>query len=211
MKKASLKLYIELTVEEKKLNIGAGGLVSKVSADVPFLSFRLLNGEEKLLIPGSTLKGVLRTSLIRISGLLGYDNVTCTVNPECEAREDIVTKLFGRPGELLSSRIIVGNAVSERQTTVLTHVTINDETRTAEKGRIFTVEYLPPGSSLTFQIEAKNVNEEDVRALMAAVANLRFERIGKAGIVNVKIKSAEGLDEFLRDPVVREVYEALKV
>lgn len=204
-----IRIGLEL-ITERKLNIGAGGIAPKIRADIPFTSIIDFNGSENIIIPGSTIKGVLRASLIKISNLLGYDHVTYTVNPDDEMDDDIVTRLFGKPNNKVQSKVSVSNAIVKVKTETLTHVKINDNTRTAERRGLFSVEYLPIGCIISLTIEARDLSVEEARALMAAIANLKYERIGKSGIVDVKIKDSYGFDKYLSDPIIKEIYDSLR-
>jgi len=204
-----IKIKLELTVK-KKLNIGMGAISPKIEADVQLLSIRDFNGEKTFLIPGSTIKGILRTSLIRIAWLLGHENISNSINPESITGNDIVVNLFGKPHSKLPSKIYVDGALIKTSTEKLTHVRIDDRTGTAEKEALFSVEYLPIGEKIVTSIIARNLNLQEARALLATILNLRYERIGKAGIVDVRIIEAEGLDEYLQDPVVDLIYNSLR-
>jgi CRISPR/Cas system CSM-associated protein Csm3 (group 7 of RAMP superfamily) len=62
---------------EKKLNIGTGSVITKITADNPVFKI-----DDQIVTPASTIKGLLRTSLIKVSGLLGYNDITSSINPE---------------------------------------------------------------------------------------------------------------------------------
>ena len=180
-----IAIRLRLTTR-KKLLVGAGGLAAKTRADVMFTRIRTGSGV-KIFIPASTIKGVLRTSLIRISRLLGY-KVTPSVNPaKLGSTDDIVTRLFGRPHGPPSKLIFTNAVLEEPQPITLTHVRISDETETAEEGGLYSAEYLPIGESFVTEIRGYGLTLEEVEALMAAIAELRYERIGKAGVIDVKI------------------------
>jgi len=206
---SQIKIELEL-IAERKLNIGAGGVAPKIKADMPMMSIKAFNNEDYVFIPGSTIKGLLRTSLIRISSLLGYENITYTVNPEDKMGDDIVVRLFGKPNQNVQSKVSVESVMIKESTETLTHVRIDDKSRTAIEGGLFSIEYLPIGSIIRAVIEARELNIEEARALMAAILNLRYERIGKSGIVNVRIRDASGIESYLSDPIIKEIYESLR-
>jgi CRISPR/Cas system CSM-associated protein Csm3 (group 7 of RAMP superfamily) len=195
-----------LFTTEKKVNIGSGGLALKTKSEVPFARVRIGSGEEKLFIPASTIKGLLRTSLIRVSNLLGYSsNVADSVNPESlrSLKDDVVTNIFGKPGRC--SKIKVSPAVLDNLDTYpLPHVKIDDKTRVAEEQGLFTVEYLPIGCNFKVKLVGNNLEIEEIRALMVAIAEIKYERVGKAGIVDVKIVVGESKipKEVAGDPIV---------
>jgi len=206
----NITLTLKLTLE-KKTNIGAGGLALKVQSDIPFKNIRI-NDKIVKIIPGSTIKGLLRTGLIRISNLLGYSDVTKSVNPSIVKYrgKDIVTKLFGRPHDI-SSKVIVEPAFIERKGFTLTHVRINDRIGTAEERGLFTREYMPIGEQVKVRIDGFGLDLEEARALLLSVVELNYEKIGKSGCVNVKIikEESEFPPEFLGDPVIKEILEVI--
>lgn len=190
---------------EKKLNVGAGSVISKITSDNP-----LLRINDKILIPGSTIKGILRTSLIRISSLLGH-NITPTVHPEKMNSKDIVTSLFGKPDS--EGKIFVRNVFLDSNTITLTHVKLNDKTNTCEEGKLFSTEYLPHNFEFEVLIELYDVSSEEFRSLMAAIAELNYERFGQAGIVSVRIDKSKSVvnPDLLRDEISKMVWEELGV
>lgn len=203
----SLKLKLRV---RKKLNLGAGGIPLKVRADITLPRIRGDEGEQ-ILVPGSTIKGVLRTSLVRVAPLLGYSEVNTTVNPSEVVQQDIVTRLFGKPGDGVSSKVQVESLFARTDSEVLTHVKIDDKTLTAEEGGLFSREYIPIGGEICALVKVLEPSEEELRALMMALLNLRYERIGKASVVDVEILEAHGIEEYLSDPIIKRIYDEVRV
>jgi len=203
-----------LFITKKKLNIG-GGLAPKTKSDVPFMKVKTYTGENEIFISASTIKGVLRTSLIRISNLFWQlSEVTDTVNPEKigSSTGDIVSSIFGKPGK--SGKIVVSPAIIDNiETYPLTHVRIKDDTGVAEEQGLFTVEYLPIGVNFKVKISGKSLELEEIRALLAAIAEMRYERIGKAGIVDIKIVKNESRipEDVAKDPIISVILEAMGI
>jgi len=200
-----IKLNFEVV---KKLNIGSKK--ATIKADMPFEKINV-NGREKVYIPGSTLKGVLRTCMIRVAPLLGY-GVLETINPENLQREgskDIVSQTLGKPNE--NGKVLVSDAYLESDTEVLTHVRIEDDTLVVKEGSLFKVEYLPIGSKFSCEIKCYNLSIEEMRLLLASISQMKYERIGKCGLVNVKIDSSSLIpNEYLQDELIKEIYEVMK-
>ncbi|MEM4425846.1 MAG: RAMP superfamily CRISPR-associated protein [Candidatus Nezhaarchaeales archaeon] len=194
----------------KKLNVGAGGISLNIKADIALPRIRSDEGE-LIFIHGSTIKGVLRTSLIRIAHLLGYDKVCTTVNPSEMESQDIVAKLFGKPGDVVPSKVLVESILTKSSGEVLAHVKIDDRSLTAEEGGLFSREYIPIGEELCVSIKLREPTIEELRALMMALLNLRYERIGKAGVVDVEILEAYGIEGYLSDPIIRKIYDEMRV
>jgi CRISPR/Cas system CSM-associated protein Csm3 (group 7 of RAMP superfamily) len=193
----------------KKLAISSGGLTLISKADVPFVKIKKVNDETVPFIPGSTIKGVLRTSLIRTAHLLGFKNVNTSVYPgEKVSSSDIVTSLFGGPSSP-KGKIIVDSCTVEESTGTITHVKINDKNRTAEEGGLFSVEYLPIGSAFNVKVEGRDLSLEESRALFLSILELRHERIGKSGLTDVTVIRGESKipEELEKDPVIKEILE----
>jgi CRISPR/Cas system CSM-associated protein Csm3 (group 7 of RAMP superfamily) len=195
----------------KKLAVSSGGLTLISKADIPFIRIKIANGKTVPYIPGSTIKGVLRTSLTRTAHLLGFKNVNTSVYPdEKVGSSDIVTSLFGG----LSSpegKITVDGCMIDESTNTITHVKINDKSRTAEEGGLFSVEYLPIGSAFNIRVEGRDLNLGESRALFLSILELRYERIGKSGLVDVLIIKSESKipSELEEDPVIKEILEVI--
>lgn len=206
----NLMLMLKLTAI-KKLVIGSGGLTLATKADIPFLRIKKADGKRVLFIPGSTVKGVLRTSLIRASYLFGFNNVNSSVYPsEKPLLSDIVTSLFGGPSQP-RGKIIVNSYMMEDSTHIVNHVKINDKNKTAEERGLFSVEYLPIGSSFKIMVEGHGLNLEETRALFLSILELRYERLGRSGLVDVSIIRNESKipDELEKDPVIMEILEGI--
>jgi len=202
----ALTLSIKLTTT-KKLTIGSGGLTLISKADVPFIKIKRADNKIGLFIPGSTIKGVLRTSLIRTAHLLNFKDLNASVYPgEKVGSSDIVTSLFGCPGGP-KGKIIVDSCMIEDIAQTITHVRINDKNRTAEEGALFSVQYLPIGSSFNIKIKGENLSLEESRALFLSILELKYERVGKSGLVDVSIIESESKipDELRKDPLIREI------
>jgi|GEM_PF-598766 len=178
-------LSIQLTFKtRKKLCIGAGGVPLKTIADINFL--RLDNNT--LIIPASTIKGVLRTCMIKIAPLLGY-TVYPYVHPD-KIVDDNVTRLMGKPDEM--GRVRVYSAILDHMSTLtLSHVKINDKKRIAEEGGLFSVEYIPMDVTFNSKIEAYKINNDDARLLLAAIMEMNHTRIGKGGLLSISLSKIE--------------------
>jgi len=197
----------------KKLNIG-GSYPVKSRADIPVLR-TYKNGKLLFYIPGSTIKGVLRTSLIRVAHLIGYRSVSPYVSPELlreSGLEDIVVKIFGGPGDRYS-KIVVEPAYIDSDSQIITHISINEKLGVVEAGALYTIEYLPVGVEFSTNVHCYGFDVRMARALLVAISALRLMRIGRGGLVDVKIDLASSSipDEFKDDPVVRVVLEVLGI
>ena len=141
--------------------------------------------DNNLIIPASTIKGVLRTCMIKISKLLGY-NVSPFVHPE-KITDDIITCLMGKPDRI--GKIRVYNALLNSNTFTLSHVKIDDTKRIAEEGGLFSIEYISKDSIFNSKIEAYDINKDELRLLLAAITEMNNTRVGKGGLVWVRISN----------------------
>ncbi|MEM4186603.1 MAG: hypothetical protein QW801_04925, partial [Candidatus Caldarchaeum sp.] len=135
-----------------------------------------------------------RTSLMRVSELLGRQISVKSVEPSRLAEAtpdagDVVTTLFGRPSGPRGKLRFFPTMLDEKLYR-LTHVRINDEIKTAERGGLYTAEYIPIGYDFKVMLEAVQLSVEEAEALFVAVAALPYERIGRTGRVDGKIDLA---------------------
>jgi len=205
-----IDLMLKLRVEERKLLIGSGGVSPKTKADVSFMRMRY-GDRRKLLIPGSTVKGVLRTSLVRTAHLMGKPVMSPSVHPSSSARGDIVSSLFGSVS-WPPSKVIVENTALDSPTEDIAHVRINDRTRTAEEGGLFVCEYLPHGSCAWVRVVGRGLTLEEARALFLSILEMNYERIGRKGIVSVRISLERSRipEEVAEDSLIKEILEGLR-
>ncbi len=194
----------------KKLNIGSAYAV-KTRAEVPIQKITI-NEKQYAYIPASTIKGILRTSLMKVANLLGH-KAAFFVDPErLSAADDIVVKLFGGPHNK-PSKVFVDPIKINTQTIVLKHTTINDKIRIVKEGALFSVEYIPFEVQFETFIHGRGLNLEEARALFIAILELNYERIGKCGLVNVKIVRSESKvqKELLEDEIIKNIWEGIGI
>jgi len=143
--------------------------------------------EAEPVIPGSTIKGSLRTAVIRVARILGL-NVCNEVDPEliklyCRP-DDVLLKMFGKPGDSSPSRLIVepftvkGKAI----TTVLKHVSIERDSLKARKGALYSSEYIVPCTlfegKMILDLRGLDVDEASRMLELLLLALLELEDIG---------------------------------
>jgi CRISPR/Cas system CSM-associated protein Csm3 (group 7 of RAMP superfamily) len=181
----NLVLFLKLKTE-KKLLVSSGTVGLAPHANKSFIRV-IRNGKVNLMIPGSTVKGVLRTTLLRMAELLGYHSVEKSVYPSrLGASEDIACKLFGKPHGF-TSKVSVRSIYLPNCVERLTHVKIRDNNRIAEPEGLFTAEYLPIGTSFEVVMRGEDLTLEEAEALFVSIAGLKYERIGSAGVVDAVI------------------------
>lgn len=206
-----LKLTLELKAC-KKLLVSSRSAQFDPLVDLNFARIHRRNSGDTLLFPASTFKGVLRTSLIRVAHLLGYE-AKPTVHPAALTRSssgDIACRLFGRP-HTSPSKIFVKPVELDDKSSAVTHVTIEDKTKCAMEGQLYTAEYLPIHHTFKLEVEGKGLTTEEAEALFAALANLSFERVGRGGLLKVKIRVNESTipEELRRNETIGEILEAI--
>lgn len=198
-------IKIEFTTK-KKLCVGAGGLPFKMIADINFMRL-----DDKLLIPASTIKGVLRTCMIKVSKLLGHSTKPSIHPAKIAENDDIVTRLMGKPN--MMGKIRVDNVlINDADKFSLSHVKINDRKGIAEEHGLFSIEYVPEGTTFSTTIEANNIDVDEMRLLLTALVEMRNSRIGKNGMVDIRIKDIEPNDvisKLKEDEVIKILLDSL--
>lgn len=141
-------------------------------------------------IPGSSLKGRIRSEFERIAKSLG--------KPVCEAplvgnmcgsrtkdEEELCAacKVFGTAGRLFAraSKVTCRDAypTSEvRQTEIRESVAIERETKRAAPGRLFSVEAVPRGTTFDLEIIFENPEDEELKLFLAALKSVEDLGVG---------------------------------
>lgn len=185
----------------KKLHIGNGSIALNVNMPLA----RLDNDE--VIIPGSTIRGVLRTCMIRVAHLLGYDIKNISVYPTKIKEDDLITSLMGRPDGYRSKVMIYPVLLRNVQPLILTHIAIDDRLGTAKEGSLFTVEYIQYETEFDVRIDAHDITLDEARLLFLAIVEMSYERIGRGGIIDVYIQKSKSHipDEIKNDKIVSEV------
>lgn len=194
----------------RKLNVG-GGQPIRSRADLGLKRIEV-GGKKAVLIPGSTIKGVLRTSMIRVANLAGFGSASFRVEPGyLSDRDDIVTRLFGGPHRSPSKVFVEPIYLEGVEENVLAHISIDDDTGTVKEGALFTSEYLPIGIRFETYIRARGLDRSEARALLFSILEMRYGRIGRSGVVDIEIAAEESVmpDELLDDPVIKVIWEGL--
>jgi len=205
----NVDLTLEIRASSKKLLVGGGGAIGgKFGTDISLQRIC-----DQIFIPGSTIKGVLRTSLIRISHLLGERCCGTVLPGKLMGRDGLDINLLGGPDKF--SKIFVSPVFLNGGTpvSVLAHNKIDVRTGIVEEGAFFLAEYLPIGLRFQVRIYGNNLSLREARALMVSIAELNYERVGRAGMAEVKIlrEKSKIPRDLMADPVIKEVLEALSI
>ena len=157
---------------------------------------------EVLYIPGSSVKGALRTAASRVAAAYGFTSCGET-RPELIAKAHAggpcdVCRLFGYPGDDLSaaSRVWVSdfNPVGEPRTVTVVRVGLDDRTLTAREGVLYSMEHLLPGSEFEGEVRVDEDARNLVPLLLLAIAELRTGRFGRRSVVDARIVDDGVLD-----------------
>ncbi|MEM2910437.1 MAG: RAMP superfamily CRISPR-associated protein [Nitrososphaerota archaeon] len=185
---------IRLEVELKTLSLFLVGGVAPVFtySDINFYKTKdPTKGTYKPVIPGSSVKGALRSSLSRVA--YAFQMSICSDRPSsydsCDA-----CYLFGAPGT--SGHTYVSDFVGEFQTLLLTHVSLDDNSGTARRYALYTAEYVHPNTLFKGNIDYDG-EVKRLPPLLIALAVLRTDRIGRKGTVDLRIINVGDLKEKL--------------
>lgn len=199
-------MKIEVLLRSLKL-VSLGDLTSfGFISDVPF--YRSPGG--RFAIPGSSIKGVLRTLATNLAKEYGLSAID-TINPSIlQSSNNDVALLFGKPGlSLPVVRISTFYPVDNVEPVVLTRIKINEKTGRVEERALFEVEYLPPCTVFSGRIylnvgllerQCNNANkvEKLVTLFFKALKFLRFNRLGRGdSVYDVKVVNVDDLEKEL--------------
>jgi CRISPR/Cas system CSM-associated protein Csm3 (group 7 of RAMP superfamily) len=162
---------------------------------------------EVLYIPGSSVKGALRTAASRVAAAYGFTSCG-QVKPELIANAHAggpcdVCRLFGYPGDdpSAASRVWVSdfNLVGEPRTVTVVRVGLDDRTLTAREGVLYSMEHLLPGSEFEGEVRVDDSARNLIPLLLLAIAELRTGRFGRRSIVDAKVEDSGVLDSVVED------------
>ncbi len=112
---------------------------------------------------------------------------------------------MGKPNKM--GKVRVDNSIINVETFSLSHVKINDRKGVAEEHGLFSIEYVPEGTTFATTIEANNIDVGEMRLLLTAL-EMRNSRIGKNGMVDIRIKDIEPNGVI---PKLKEDEEVIKI
>lgn len=189
------------------LTVG-GGVPEVLGADVVFVKMPGENGAEPY-IPGSSVKGSLRTSATRIAGHYGF--TACgEIEParikRAHSTKGIcdVCRLFGYPDQRGgdSSPLFVSDfklVASGVESVLVTRVGLDRKRLVALEGALYTVEHLPPGTLFEGFIGLREEAIGLLPLLLLGMAELRTSAFGHRSLVDMKIEDAGLLDKYVQD------------
>jgi CRISPR-associated RAMP protein (TIGR02581 family) len=170
------------------IHIGSGDL-TKVT-DLPI--FR--NGNNEILVPGTSLAGALRALCTKLAAHIGYEKCTGVNDnlpqavckcPVCELFGSLPTD--GDSEEVLPSKIWIHDAILTKNVgvSIRDRVGIDRETGASASGAKFDIEVLPRGSEFTFRIELQDdVTDVHENILASALSEWTHKRCYLGGSIS---------------------------
>ena len=151
------RAILEYTITTKSdLHVGGHSTIEPAEVDNPVIK----NSEGYPIIPGSSLKGILRTETERL--LRGLDVKVCDIFDRRDrggCNECSVCKLFGGK-DLASSIRIKDSTASQKKTLIRDGVAIDRQKRKAKDGGKFDLEVVPKGTSFSGKLVIENTGLE---------------------------------------------------
>ncbi|MBS7634484.1 CRISPR-associated RAMP protein [Candidatus Bathyarchaeota archaeon] len=168
------------------LHIGSGKPEVEIGeVDLPIL--RDPRGQP--YIPGSSLKGRVRTEAERIARKMGMD--VCEppdVKNMCGSRKSrvedfcICCRIFGTAGNIsLASKVKFRDAYPlERIESLLERagIAIDRGTGAVARGALYTIEAVPAGAKFSLEIVADNLSDDELKLLKAALKSVEDSALG---------------------------------
>lgn len=181
---------------------------SALGIDVPFIKRGTFNGKEltyEVYMPGSSLKGALRSAASRVSDAYGYESCK-EIRPELiEQKHDAqdvcdVCKLFGYPKSGAPSPLMVSDLKPMKEVEILeiTRVRIDDSSLKASEGALFAMECIPPDTIFEGKLILVGADQKLLGLLLLSLAELRMDRFGRHSIIDLIIEDATTLREELK-------------
>lgn len=164
------RAILEYTIKTNSdLHVGGHSTIEPAEVDNPVIK----NSDGYPIIPGSSLKGVLRTETERLLRGLGadvcdiYDRINCGGCNVCA-----VCQLFGGK-DLASSIRVKDSTTSQKKTLIRDSIAIDRQKRKARDGGKFDLEVVPKGTSFSGKITIENTGLKEFEySKLGAVLNL---------------------------------------
>ncbi|MEZ0345910.1 MAG: RAMP superfamily CRISPR-associated protein [Infirmifilum sp.] len=180
------------------------GVPEVMGADVVHAR-KLIGDRYELYVPGSSVKGALRTAASRVAPAYGFTSCG-EVDPEKikEAHKKMgdpcdVCKLFGWPEGRSAVFFSDFRLVGSPTTNFLTRISLDNKTLTAKKGFLYTTEHLLPGTEFEGVVRLDEQAARLLPLLLLAIAELRTGRFGRRSVVDAKLENDSSLEKFVSD------------
>ena len=189
--KLEKRLIFEGEIESKTpMHIGSGKpeLEEVTGVDLPVLK----DPKGIPYIPGSSIKGKVRSEAERIGKSLGYKICTppaietmCGTRARSEEDLCIACKIFGtasmRGGVSRASKVKFRDAYPTstiEASLTRTGIAIDRETGSVRTGALYTIEAVPAGTKFSLEIIAENMSDEEIKLLKAALKSVEDSSLG---------------------------------
>ena len=125
-------------------------------------------------IPGSALKGVLRSAIVRVArvgdmidAIFGSGAEDKHIGGKAEFHDALLR--VGPPNGTGGGRSELVGWDSSRHAAVRTGVAIDRDYRTAAEHKLFHFEYVPPNASFSVTISARNATDQEIALILASL------------------------------------------
>jgi CRISPR-associated protein Csm3 len=191
-KKLEMRLIFNGTLEAvTPLHIGSGKAeIDVVGAEMPVLT----DPSGQPYIPGSSLKGRVRTEAERIARKEGIKPEVCQppdVRNMCGSKKSkvddfcICCKIFGTAGERggisVASKVRFRDMFPLEKVKMLlerTGTAIDRDKGSVYKGALYTIQAVPAGTKFNLEIVAENLADDELKLLLAALKSVEDSALG---------------------------------
>ncbi len=200
--KLDKRLILEGEIEAlTALHVGSGKAEFEETVDLPVLK----DPKGNPYVPGSSLKGRVRSEAERLARSMGY--AVCeapTVESMCGSKAKgeeslcIICKIFGTAG--MKGGVSRASKVKFRDAHLVgglenllrrTGIALDRETGTVKPGALYSLEAVPAGSRFSLEIVAENLTDEELGLLKAALRSVEDSALGgqsSRGLGKVRIR-----------------------
>ena len=178
------------------------GVPDVMGADIAHSRKLRADGSSVYYIPGSSVKGSLRTAASRVAAAYGFSSCG-EVKPERieEAHNGAVCdvcRLFGYPSRdpSASSPLSISNfnPLSDLKSVIIARVTLDNKRLTAMEGALYSMEHMLPGAEFEGEVRVAETSRALLPLLLLAVAELRTGRLGRRSVCDAKLVDGGELD-----------------
>ena len=195
----NLKMNLNL-ISKTHLTIGSGKNQFLQSADIIQLK-RKFNCKERICIPATTFKGLLRSSAVQIAHFIVGDEHYCkSVHTDklSSCKSCIICNVFGannKPSKIFCEDFFP-TSDGRIDLQYFTQTSIERDSGKSKKGSLFIKEQIPPNISFKSFFEAKKLTQNEELLIMFALNNLKFCSFGNGnGLIDIEINKVEGFSQ----------------
>lgn len=204
-------------IVKSMLSIGKGQIPISPHDVIIQKKFFIEKGKELPYIPGSSIKGILRTLIARIAPIFNEFscmNISLEENPEefidpddkhgkiCDPSNPCrVCKLFGTKN--LQGRVFIDDAIPKDNQLEIEQVykstRIDRVLNTTAKGALWRREFVLPNTKFSTNIYIRLSNniiddDKDIALILIGLYMIKYDKFGRHGIVEIKLVDYEPKD-----------------